>query len=98
MGTLAIRDSMRKSLQFAIEFANFCQLFGIPPKELAQMIRLAEMSMSAYERNDTKKELKYAQQLEEIAHKYGCTTHWNGLYPSIQFNNQPMSNRHLPSE
>jgi uncharacterized protein YjcR len=82
---------MRKTLRYAVCFAMFAERFGIPPVDLAEMVRLANQSINAWKRNDNKKENKYADKVKAIAEKYGCTVSYAGLVPWIGKAGQPES-------
>jgi hypothetical protein len=70
-----------------VSFAKFCIEHQITdPGKLAQMIAYARRCATACERDDSKKEEKYAKVVELLGKELGFEVYWAGLWPTLRKN------------
>lgn len=77
---------MKKSIEFAVQFAKFCQTNSTDPRELGELLQLINRAFKAGE-NDANQGTDTADpwytKVEAQAAKFGWKTQWPGLYPSF---------------
>jgi hypothetical protein len=77
---------LSKKLEFAVAFARFCDENRCEPSDLARAIQYADLSASAYAREDFYTNSKYMDMFKEIAQtRLNChDISWPGLYPMFK--------------
>lgn len=96
---------MTKTLQFAVEFARFCENNKVPAYNVAELIELSHKAFSAGERyansgseKDSKREQKMGVAVEKFAlDSFGWETTWPGLWPSFSVNGNEIRLPCLPN-
>jgi hypothetical protein len=75
---------MKKSIQFAVNFANFCKNENVDPRELGELLTLINRAFKAGEydaNNGTNTADPWYNKVEAQAASFGWKTQWPGLYP-----------------
>jgi hypothetical protein len=78
---------MKKSIEFAVHFANFCKNENVDARELGELLTLINRAFKAGENdanNGTDTADPWYTKVETQAAKFGWKTQWPGFYPSFK--------------
>jgi len=74
---------LNETLYACIAFANFCAEHKVAPRDLAELIALANVAFKAGERQQAEKADRAYERFEKKAASVGFVTQWDSLSPTL---------------